>query len=200
MELSVFSTITKTEDRSLQACEQQFEAKMRHTYKQAYNLAMRLTGNSVDAEDLIQESYIRAFRFFHRYDDSLPFTSWLYRIITNVHIDMVRRKGRIRTLSLESSSTEGTGGWDLPDKTATPEQTIVDEHMDGPIQRALLKLSPDFRAAVLLADVEGMAYEEIAQVMETSIGTVRSRIHRGRKQLRNLLVKSDPKRYGGMLS
>lgn len=174
-----------------------FEQLIRDTSKQAYSLAYRLTGNNAEAEDLVQESYIRAYRFFHRYDDGLPFTSWLYRIMTNAHIDMVRRRGRLRTTSLESAGTDGTTTWDLPDTEASPDRLMLENSLEEPVQRALMAMTPEFRTAVLLADVEGMAYEEVADIMRTSVGTVRSRIHRGRKQIRTHLLKHAPQTYGG---
>ena len=173
-----------------------FESLIRDTNKQAYALAYRLTGNASEAEDLVQESYLRAFRFFHRYDDSLPFTSWLYRIMTNAHIDMVRRRGRIRTTSLESAGSDGSTTWDLPDHDAAPDRVMLENALDDHVQAALMSMTAEFRTAVLLADVEGMAYEEVAEIMGTSVGTVRSRIHRGRKQIRNHLLKHAPQTYG----
>lgn len=174
-----------------------FESLIRDTSKQAYGLAYRLTGNAAEAEDLVQESFLRAFRFFHRYDDSLPFTSWLYRIMTNAHIDMVRRRGRIRTTSLEGAGSDGSSTWDLPDHEASPDRAMIENSLDDTVQQGLMAMTPEFRTAVLLADVEGMAYEEVAEIMGTSVGTVRSRIHRGRKQLRSHLLKHAPHTYGG---
>lgn len=161
---------------------------MRGSHRQAFALAYRLTGNSADAEDLVQETFVRAFRFFHRYDDSLPFASWLYRIMTNIHIDGVRRKGRLRLTSLDHAGTDQGSQWELPDETSAPDREMMEGTMDEPIQRALRSMTPDFRTAVILSDVEGMAYEEIAEIMNVSIGTVRSRIHRGRKQLKRQLA------------
>jgi len=155
-----------------------------------------LTGNASEAEDLVQESYVRAFRFFHRYDDSLPFSSWLYRIMTNAHIDMVRRRGRLKTTSLESAGAEGGATWDVPDLESSPDRVLLENAMAEPVQKALMSMTAEFRTAVLLADVEGLAYEEVAEIMRTSVGTVRSRIHRGRKQLRTHLVKHSPQSYG----
>lgn len=156
---------------------------------------MRLTGNQAEAEDLVQESFLRAFRFFHRYDEGLPFTSWLYRIMTNAHIDSVRRRGRLKTTSLDQSGLDGNTTWEIADEDASPEIPLMSRELDEPLQLGLMSMSADFRVAVLLADVEGMAYEEIAEVMQTSIGTVRSRIHRGRRQLREYLRRSCPDRY-----
>jgi len=172
-----------------------FESLIREAHKQAYSLAYRLTGNAAEAEDLVQESFVRAYRFFHRYDESLPFTSWLYRIMTNAHIDMVRRKGRIKTTSLEGAGTDGSTTWELPDHEAAPDRMMLQAALNEPVQRALMAMTAEFRTAVLLADVEGLAYEEVAEIMRTSVGTVRSRIHRGRKQLRDHLLKHAPETY-----
>lgn len=179
--------------------EQLFEQLLSQTHRQAFHIALRLTGNRSDAEDLVQESFVRAFRFFHRYDESLPFTSWLYRIMMNAHIDEVRRRGKLRASSLDEPHPETGTSWDVPDDTGSPDRLMLNEAMEAEIQDGLMKMTADFRMAVLLADLEGLSYEEIAQVMSTSIGTVRSRIHRGRKQLRNFLIKSCPEKYAGLL-
>jgi RNA polymerase sigma-70 factor (ECF subfamily) len=180
--------------------EQLFEQLLGQTHRQAFHIALRLTGNRTDAEDLVQESFVRAFRFFYRYDESLPFTSWLYRIMMNAHIDEVRRRGKIRSSSLDEPHPETGTTWDVPDESGSPDRTVLNESMESEIQDGLMKLTADFRMAVLLADLEGLSYEEIAQVMSTSIGTVRSRIHRGRKQLRNFLVKTCPEKYADLQS
>lgn len=174
---------------------EQFQTLLEQSYKQAFNLAMRLTGNHADAQDLVQETYIRAYRFFHRYDRSLPFTNWLYRIMSNAHIDSVRRRGRIKTTSIEQPSLNGSTSIDVADLDSSPDKEMLDSMMGEHLQAALMTMTPDFRTAVLLADVEGLAYEEIAEVMKTSVGTVRSRIHRGRRQLRASLLKISPEFY-----
>jgi len=188
---------TATKDRTATVGDRAllFESLIQDSYKQAYGLAYRLTGNVAEAEDLVQESFVRAYRFFHRYDETLPFTSWLYRIMTNAHIDMVRRRGRIKTTSLEASGTDGSTTWDLPDSEASPDRQMLLNALDEPVQKALTSMTAEFRTAVLLADVEGLAYEEVAEIMRTSVGTVRSRIHRGRKQIRNYLLKHAPQTY-----
>jgi RNA polymerase sigma-70 factor (ECF subfamily) len=186
---AVQETRTAVKDR-----KELFEGLMRDSYKPAYTLAYRLTGNAAEAEDLVQDAYIRAFRFFGRYDDRLPFTSWLYRIMTNAHIDSVRRKGKLKTTPLESDN--GTN-WDVPDTNSCPDRLMLQDQLEEPVQKGLLAMTSEFRTAVLLADVEGLAYDEVAEIMGTSVGTVRSRIHRGRKQLRGYLVKHAPKVYGG---
>lgn len=178
--------------------EQLFERLLSQTHRQAFHIALRLTGNRSDAEDLVQESFVRAFRFFHRYDESLPFTSWLYRIMMNAHIDEVRRRGKLRASSLDEPHPETGTTWDVPDESGAPDRLMLNEAMESEVQDGLMNMTADFRMAVLLADLEGLSYEEIAQVMSTSIGTVRSRIHRGRKQLRNFLVKNCPEKYADL--
>jgi RNA polymerase sigma-70 factor (ECF subfamily) len=134
-------------------------------------------------------------KIFHRYDRTLPFTSWLYRIISNAYIDSVRRRGRVRTTSIHSAGEDGTAVWELPDLENSPDRELLANSLEAPVQAALLSMNAEFRTAVLLADVEGMAYEEVAEIMGTSVGTVRSRIHRGRKQLRSHLLKHAPETY-----
>jgi RNA polymerase sigma-70 factor (ECF subfamily) len=190
----MFAVVTQN-SRSAADVRHNFEGLMRKSHRQAYALAYRLTGNASEAEDLVQESYVRAYRFFHKYDDGLPFASWLYRIMTNAHIDSVRRKGRLKTTSLEQGGPDGTTTWDVPDLESTPDRDMMHTAVEEPMQQALSSMNSEFRTAVLLADVEGMAYEEIAEVMRTSVGTVRSRIHRGRKQLRHYLLKHNPQEF-----
>jgi RNA polymerase sigma-70 factor (ECF subfamily) len=169
-----------------------FEDLLRKHHRQAYSLAYRMTGSEADAEDLVQEAFLRAYRFFERYDARLPFSSWLYRIMTNAHIDAVRRRARLRTVSLDEPLKGEHGetalAWELPDTADNPEEKLMSELLDADIQKALLDVPAPFRIAVVLADIEGLSYEEIAEVMKCSVGTVRSRIHRGRKLLRKSLA------------
>ena len=169
-----------------------FEGLIRENYRHIYGFAYRLTGSVADAEDLVQESFVRAFRFFHRFDPTLSFRSWIYRIMVNAHIDGTRRKGRIKTLSIQ---TNEESSWDFPDARLSPEHRILNDSMGESLQTALTAMNPEFRTAVLLSDVEGLAYEEVAEIMKTSVGTVRSRIHRGRKQIREYLKQHDPATY-----
>ncbi len=185
-------TLARSKDAAAVVSIEQFESLMRQTHRQAYGLAFRLTSNVSEAEDLTQETYLRAYRFFGRYDSSLPFTSWLFRIMTNAHIDMVRRRGKLKTVSLDNAGSEGDTPWEFADTAATPDREMMTTQMEEPLEKGLQSMNPEFRTAVILADVEGMAYEEIADVMQTSVGTVRSRIHRGRKFLKSHLTKNQP--------
>ena len=151
-----------------------------------YRLAYRLTGNVHDAEDLTQDVFVRVFRSLHTYQPG-TFEGWLHRITTNVFLDKMRRKQRIRFDALSDESAAR-----LPARGVGPEQTYHDAHFDDDVQRALDALSPDFRAAVVLCDIEGLSYEEVAATLGIKLGTVRSRIHRGRAQLRESLAHRAP--------
>ncbi|MCS7207940.1 MAG: sigma-70 family RNA polymerase sigma factor [Fimbriimonadales bacterium] len=176
--------------------QREFDELVHRYYQQAYNIAYRLTGNVADAEDLVQEAFLRAYRFFDRYDRSMPFMNWFNRILTNLYIDEYRRRGRLRTVSIDEafSTEDGEEGTplDLPDLTPNPLEVALSKEYIEAIHEGLQQLSPEFRVAVVLADMEGHSYEEIAEIMNTSIGTVRSRIHRGRKQLRDQIKKRHP--------
>ncbi len=155
-----------------------------------YRLSYRLTGNPHDAEDLTQEVFVRVFRSLERYQPG-TFEGWMHRITTNLFLDQARRRRRIRFDALPDDVNER-----LPGKERTPDQVVDDTHVEADVQQALAALSPEFRAAVVLCDVEGLAYEEIAATLGIKIGTVRSRIHRGRAQLRESLAHRAP-RYAG---
>ena len=153
-----------------------------------YRLAYRLTGNPYDAEDLTQDVFVRVFRSLSTYTPG-TFEGWLHRITTNLFLDQVRRKQRIRFDALGDDAADR-----LPGREPTPAQAYDDHHFDDDVQRALDALAPDFRAAVVLCDIEGLSYEEIAATLGIKLGTVRSRIHRGRAQLRAALEHRAPRR------
>jgi RNA polymerase sigma-70 factor (ECF subfamily) len=147
-----------------------------------YRLAYRLTGNAHDAEDLTQETFIRVFRSLASYKPG-TFEGWLHRITTNLFLDMARRRSRVRMEALPEDTDRIVG--DDP----SPEQVYTATHLDPDLQSALDELPPEFRAAVVLCDVEGLSYEEIGATLGVKLGTVRSRIHRGRQALRASLER-----------
>ena len=151
-----------------------------------YRLAYRLSGNRADAEDLTQETFVRVFRSLADFTPG-TFEGWLHRITTNLFLDMVRRRARIRFDALPEDAAER-----LPSSAAGPEQYYAEMHLDPEIQEALDALPADFRAAVVLCDLEELSYEEIAATLGIKVGTVRSRIHRGRVLLRNALAHRAP--------
>lgn len=180
----------------------EFEKLMTRTQKQAYNMAYRLTGNRDDAEDLTQEAYLRAYRSFATYNRQLPFESWFFRILSNLFIDLLRRRPKQKPLSLDQPVAEDESDdnlmFQIPDEGNNPERNLMDSVMDERLQTALAALPEPFRVAVLLCDVEGKSYEEIADIMGSSIGTVRSRIHRGRSLLRQAMMpKAESKKARG---
>lgn len=146
-----------------------------------YRLAYRLSGNQHDAEDLTQETFIRVFRSLQNYQPG-TFEGWLHRITTNLFLDMVRRRGRIRMEALPEDYDR------VPAADPNPEQIFHDSRLGPDLQAALDSLPPEFRAAVVLCDIEGLSYEEIGATLGVKLGTVRSRIHRGRQALRDYLA------------
>ena len=160
-----------------------------------FRLAYRLTGNRHDAEDLTQDVFVRVFRSLADYTPG-TFEGWLHRITTNLFLDQARRRSRIRFDALADDAAHR-----LPSALPAPDMVYLNQMFDADIEAALADLPPDFRAAVVLCDVEGLTYEEIAGVLDLKMGTVRSRIHRGRAMLRTALAHRAPKdgrlRYAG---
>ncbi|MGQ0624868.1 MAG: RNA polymerase sigma factor SigE [Sporichthyaceae bacterium] len=163
-----------------------WEEIVREHSARVYRLSYRLTGNSHDAEDLTQEVFVRVFRSLSTYSPG-TFEGWLHRITTNLFLDLARRRKRIRFDALDEADHER-----LPGRERSPQQIIDDQSFDADIAAALDSLAPEFRAAVVLCDIEGLSYEEIADTLDVKLGTVRSRIHRGRAHLRAALEHRTP--------
>jgi RNA polymerase sigma factor (sigma-70 family) len=163
-----------------------WEELVRDHGARVYRLAYRLTGNRPDAEDLTQDVFVRVFRSLHRFRPG-TFEGWLHRITTNLFLDSARRRQKIRFDGLADGSAER-----LPSAWPGPSDQLADADLDHDVAAALAALAPEFRAAVVLCDIEGLSYEEISAVLDVKIGTVRSRIHRGRAQLRAALDHRRP--------
>lgn len=163
-----------------------WEEVVRDHSGRVYRLAFRLTGNRPDAEDLTQEVFVRVFKSLAKYTPG-TFEGWLHRITTNLFLDQARRKQRIRFDGLTDEATER-----LSSNEPSPERSFEMAHFDKDVQRALGELPPDFRVAVVLCDVEGMSYNQVAETVGVKVGTVRSRIHRGRALLRAALQHRAP--------
>ncbi|TQL01328.1 RNA polymerase sigma factor SigE [Cellulomonas sp. SLBN-39] len=164
-----------------------WEEIVREHSARVYRLAYRLTGNRHDAEDLTQETFVRVFRSLHTYSPG-TFEGWLHRITTNLFLDGARRRQRVRIESIG----DDTERWSSPDALSTPERAFEAGNLDHDVQRALDELPPEYRAAVVLCDIEGLSYEEIAVTLGIKLGTVRSRIHRARARLRESLAHRSP--------
>ena len=166
------------------------EQIVRQHAAQVYRLAYRLTGNRHDAEDLTQEVFYRVFRSLTNYKDG-TFEGWLHRITTNLFLDSVRKKSRIKF----DNSPEPFVKLSTTNELDDPVRSFEHNSLDKDIQAALLQLKPEYRAVIALCDMEGLSYEEIAVTLGVRPGTVRSRIHRGRAKLRELLEHRAPQSF-----
>src|SRR5690242_15637365 len=157
-----------------------------------YAAAMRMTRNPADAEDLVQETYLKAYRGFAGFEEGTNLKAWLYRILTNTFINTYRAKKR-RPNESDLDEVEDLylyrrlGGLEAATAGRSAEEELLDIYTDDEVKRAIEELPEQFRMAVLLADVEGFSYKEIADILEIPIGTVMSRLHRGRKGLQKKL-------------
>jgi RNA polymerase sigma-70 factor (ECF subfamily) len=167
-----------------------FEELVRTYDHKLYRVALRLTGDPDEAKDLAQEALFRAYRGFDRFKMGTSFERWLFRIASNLYIDKLRKRGKYRFESLDEpiATQDGYVEKVLPDWTENPERIAQQNELSDKILAALQSLPLNYRMAVVLYDLEGFSYEEISGILQCSIGTVRSRIHRGRRLLRKKLA------------
>ncbi len=189
---------TQTQDRHQTEKEDplmpsgQFETMVRETKRRAYTMALQLTRNSTDAEDLVQETYVKAWKGFDSYMPGRPFLNWLLRIMQRAYLDSRRRENPIRKAESIHTMVSPSDGelQDMPilDESPTPMEEVLRREFSDEIREALLELPEVYRTVIVKCDIEGRSYGEIAELQSTTIGTVRSRIHRGRKLLRAELI------------
>ena len=160
--------------------------------RQLYSAAMRMTRNPADAEDLVQETYLKAYRAYHTFEEGTNLKAWLYRILTNTYINKYRKESR-RPSEVDLGSVEDLylyrriGSEESADAARTTEDRVLDGLVESDIKSAVENLPENFRLPVLLADLEGFSYKEIAEILDIPIGTVMSRLHRGRKAMQKVL-------------
>lgn len=169
-----------------------FERLVSRHQDRLYRVAYRMTGNADEAQDLLQDAIIEAYRAFGSFRQGTYFDRWLYRIMTRTFIDRQRSKKRVRIVSLDAPAFANEGednssGFEIPDRESDPASLIESGVFAEPLQRALEKLAPDFRMVLILADVEELSYEEISEILSCPVGTVRSRLHRARVQAKAFL-------------
>lgn len=158
--------------------------------KQVFNIALRMVGNREDAEDISQESFIKAYNSLSNFRGDASFSSWLFRIVSNTCLDHLRKIKNRQTLSLSTENEdEETEEYDIADESFSPEELLEKKLTKESIQRGLEELSEEHRTVLVLREIQGLSYDEIAQVLEIESGTVKSRIARARKKLCAFLVR-----------
>lgn len=186
MEFTDGELIQRCRGRDLSALGELFQRYQ----KKIYSLAYRLMGNQEDAQDLVQDVFMRVYESAGQYQNRTPFSAWLYRVAVNLGIDRLRKRKRERADSLDIPASEDYNlAVQLPDGDPSPEDLVVLQERKERIHSALAELDSHYRMILTLRDLEDFSYSEISAILGCSIGTVRSRLHRGRRLLKQKLIK-----------
>lgn len=177
-----------------EAQRREFEALFRRSHKRAYHLARRLLGDAEEAADVTQDAYVRAWSRFSGYDRARSFEGWLFRIVNNLVIDRCRHRKRLQMVSLDAPIGRDEEGmsvhYECSDGSLEPETRLLAGEINEALQNALAALPRDYRTVMVLAEVYDCSYQEIALLMRSPLGTVRSRVHRARLMLRRMLEEA----------
>ena len=168
-----------------------FEQLILNHEKIVYNVALRMFNNIEDAKDIAQEVFIKAFRSIENFDGRSSFSTWIYRIAMNTCIDETRKRKGKASVSLEEEMSDEDGSWkqQYADDGDTPEESMLRQEGQHEIMRALERISPDHKLVIVLRDIQGLSYDEIAEITDLTLGTVKSRISRARLQLKQELLE-----------
>jgi RNA polymerase sigma-70 factor (ECF subfamily) len=182
--------VTKKSDR-----QREFEREALPHTDLLYNYALRMTNNTADADDLLQETFLKAYRFWDKYETGTNIRAWLFRIMKNSYINRYRKEIKTpTTVDYDEVEDFYTSVKDRASESNDLQENLYRNLLDDDVAAAVSELPEDFRTVVLLCDIEGLSYEEIAEFVDIPLGTVRSRLHRGRKLLREKLLRYAQKR------
>ncbi|MBO5955857.1 MAG: sigma-70 family RNA polymerase sigma factor [Clostridia bacterium] len=168
-----------------------FELLIDEHFKKIYNIAYRLSGNEADASDMTQEVLIKIFRHIGTFNGNSKFSTWVYRVATNTCLDELKKIRRRNAYSLDAEIDTGDSevAVQVRDESPSPDIAAEQKELSAAVGKAIKRLSPDHSAVVILRDIQGMSYEEVAKILNCSVGTVKSRLNRGRAQLKKILEK-----------
>ncbi len=166
--------------------------------RKTYNLAYRLMGNHADASDAAQEALVRVCLRLHNFRGESAFSTWLFRVVTNTCLDELRRRGRLRHASLDDTMPleEGAVQRQAPDEADSPVEYAERHEVQAAVQRAIKRLPDEYRVVVVMRDIQGLSYHEIAALLDTTLGTIKSRLHRARQALRSIIRNTEANKLG----
>ncbi|MCC5911761.1 MAG: sigma-70 family RNA polymerase sigma factor [Clostridiaceae bacterium] len=174
-------------EKSQKGDVESFEILITSYQKTAFNIAYRMLGNFEDANDITQEAFIKVYKSIDKFKGESSFTTWLYAIVNNICLDFLRKKKKIKIISIDKSQGNENYQREIPDETNTPEVLFEKKEVRRTVQDAINQLKDEHRTIIILRDIQGFSYEEIAEILDISTGTVKSRISRARRSLKVII-------------